>query len=77
MWVKGSFYAFMGSSIYLFLKRFYIKELIGYFLVIVFWVMSILSSFLASSLVDLFLDWDCCLDTIASRGLNAYCPLEL
>ena len=32
LWVKGSFYAFMGSSLYIFLKRFYLKELLGYFL---------------------------------------------
>jgi hypothetical protein len=32
MWVKGTFYAFMCSSAYLFLKRFYLKELLGFLL---------------------------------------------
>lgn len=30
MWVKGSFYAFISSSAYMFLKRFYLNEILGY-----------------------------------------------
>lgn len=44
LWVKGTFYAFMSSSAYIFLKRFYLKELMGYmiyFLIsIIGWIVS-------------------------------------
>jgi hypothetical protein len=38
--VRASFYAFISSSAYLFLKRLYLKELLGWFLYIIFAVIT-------------------------------------
>ena len=44
LWVKGTFYTFMGSSLYIFLKRFYLKELLGYLI----WALFSLIAFIYS-----------------------------
>lgn len=80
--LKVSFYAFLGSSAYLFLKRFYLNELIGLFLwglsylLVTFWdifVFSMSSINLATNFE--FFDFDCCPTTIASPMLMTHGPL--
>ena len=80
--LKVSFYAFLGSSAYLFLKRFYLNELIGLFLwglsylLVTFWDLFIISM----SSINLptnfdFFDFDCCPTTLASPLLMTHGPL--
>lgn len=48
MWVKGTFYAFVSSSAYLFLKRFYLKELLGYLIYFLISILGYAASLLGS-----------------------------
>lgn len=83
LWVKGSFYAFMATSAYMFLKRFYLHELLG----LAFWLLSYIFTFVYDgvnymlslmnmSTVDLFVDLTCCED-IASPFLFMPILLQL
>jgi hypothetical protein len=68
----------MASSAYIFLKRFYFKELLGYFLWALIWTLGhafsalqyIFLSLFSLSLGDLLINFSCCHDSIASNGLN-------
>ena len=84
MWVKGSFYAFMASSAYIFLKRFYFKEILAYFLWIVFSILSFAFTNLSiiyeiifhKTLGDLLLNYSLESDSIATVGPYIYGNLE-
>eukprot|EP00347_Sterkiella_histriomuscorum_P022269 403331082 len=72
--VKVTFYLFIATSAYMFLKRFYLHELIG----LALWILSYLVNGFMSGInivlellnmnaVDLFMDFECCKDTASPR----------
>ncbi len=74
LWVRGSFYAFMSSSAYLFLKRFYLNELIGFFFSFLIYFFQGLSSLFMTvfnfNLADALIDYDGYKQVIASNPLS-------
>jgi len=57
----------MSSSLYIFLKRFYLKELLAYFLYGIFGLLGYLFHYAALFIESYrFIDFDCCHETIAS-----------
>ena len=80
--VKLSFYVFMASSAYIFLKRFYVNEIINF----VIWVICNAFIYMHSGLhevmlllkvtpADLLINFDCCPKEIASPIVNSLISL--
>lgn len=74
----------MCSSAYLFLKRFYLNELIGLVFWVITWVIGGLWQVIGVVLMvfnvpigDLIIDWECCRETIASPLINLMGVLEI
>ncbi len=74
MWVQASFYAFMSSSLYLFLKRFYFNELLGLFYWALIYLLTGASDLLVNvfnfNLGDAMISYDKYKDVIASNPVT-------
>jgi len=80
--VKVSFYVFMASSAYIFLKRFYLNEIINFLIWMICSIFITLHSGLHEVLLlmkvtpaDLLINFDCCQKEIASPIVNSLISL--